>query len=110
MSRTLSPGLFAEKVMKGEFSYYKDCERLPDGTMTRPGVKVCHILELKEKLVPRPSDIFVTSYVRSGTNWISYIIQLIANGGVPPDRDLDSITPCIDPLTLAEVEVRAVKI
>ena len=107
MSRTLSLGLFAEKAMKGEFSYYKDCERLPDGTLTHPGVTTRNIMELKEKLVPRPTDIFITSYVRSGTNWVSYIIHLIVSGGVPLDKDLDIITPCIDPMALAEVEVRA---
>ena len=104
----MSVGLaFVEKVMKGESSYYKDCERLPDGTLTHPGVTTRNIMELKEKLVPRPTDIFITSYVRSGTNWVSYIIHLIVSGGVPLDKDLDIITPCIDPMALAEVEVRA---
>ena len=106
MSKMLSPGLFAENLTKGDFSFYEGCDKLPNGILMHPGTKSRDVLDLKEKLVPRPNDIFVTSYVRSGTNWISYIIQLIVNGGVPLDKDLDSITPCIDPMVLAEVEVR----
>ena len=54
---------------------------------------------------PSPSNLFVTSYLRSGTNWISYIIQLIFSKGATPDKDLDQFAVCIDEMTLKEFKV-----
>ncbi|XP_019859396.1 PREDICTED: sulfotransferase family cytosolic 1B member 1-like [Amphimedon queenslandica] len=88
--------------MNREFFFDEDLNELPGGIPLLPGMKRHHALELKQKVVPRPDDIFVTSYVRSGTNWVSYIIQLIANGGIPPERDLDIISPCIDTMEPAD--------
>ena len=87
-----------ERCMNEEIFFDEDLNELPGGIPLLPGMKRHHALELKQKVVTRPNDIFVTSYVRSGTNWISYIIQLIASGGMPPERDLDIISPCIDTL------------
>ena len=94
-----------EKYLAGEMLFDETIEKLPSGIKLFPGVKVQNILDLKEKLVTRSSDVFVTSYVRSGTNWIMYIVLLIANGGTSLEKDLDSISPCIDIMKLSEVEV-----
>ncbi|XP_003385889.1 PREDICTED: alcohol sulfotransferase-like [Amphimedon queenslandica] len=93
-----------EKYLAGEMLFDQKFEMLPGGIKLFPGVKALDVLDLKEKLVIRSSDVFVTSYVRSGTNWIMYIVLLIANGGTPLEKDLDSIAPCIDIMKLIEVE------
>ena len=95
-----------DRCMDEEFFFDEILDELPGGIPLLPGMKTRDALLLKEKLIPRPTDIFVTSFVRSGTNWVSYIIQLIVKGGVPPDRDLDIISPCIDTVpSVDEVEV-----
>ena len=92
--------------MDEEMFFDEILDELPGGIPLLPGMKTRDALLLKEKLIPRPTDIFVASFVRSGTNWVSYIIQLIVKGGVPPDRDLDIISPCIDTVpSVDEVEV-----
>ncbi|XP_003385887.1 PREDICTED: bile salt sulfotransferase-like [Amphimedon queenslandica] len=95
---------FMEKYLAGEVLFDEKIEKLPGGIKLSPGVKAQDVLDLKEKLVAHSSDVFVTSYVRSGTNWIMYIVLLIANGGTPLEKDLDSIAPCIDIMKFFEVE------
>ena len=96
---------YIERCLAGEMLFDETIEKLPSGIKLFPGVKARDVLDIKEKLVTRSSDVFVTSYVRSGTNWIMYIVLLIANGGTPLEKDLDSIAPCIDFMKLSEVEV-----
>ena len=95
----------SQKILDGELSLYGECDTIGDGIPLYPGTTKKDIMDLRDKFVPRPSNIFVTSYQRSGTNWISYIIQLICNNGVTPDKDLDQFSVCIDDMTLKEFEV-----
>ena len=103
-------GSHAEKCLAGEMLFDKHFEELPGGIRLLPGVKAQDALDLKEKFAACSSDIFVTSDVRNGTNWIMYIVLLITNDGAPPERDLDSIAPCIDFMKLSEVEVSIAQI
>ena len=103
-------GSHLEKCLAGEMLFDEDFEELPGGIKLFPGVKARNALDLKENLAARSSDIFVTSDLRNGTNWIMYIVLLIANDGAPPERDLDSIAPCIDFMKLSEVEVSIAQI
>lgn len=47
---------------------------------------------------PRPNDIFITSYPKSGTTWVQYIVYSIFHGGVPFDDVFQLIaeSPCLE--------------
>lgn len=94
-----------QKISTGQSAYYNYHETIGDGIPLVPLLNKDNVLELQKNLVVRPSDIFVTSYNRSGTNWICYIVQLIMNGGVPLDKDLTELGVFVEILKLSQVEV-----
>lgn len=97
----------AYKKQYENFTVYSDNrETIGNGIKLFPGLKKEDVLELQRNLVVRPTDIFVTSYARSGTNWICYIVQLLVNGGEAPQQDLTSLAVYVESMKLAEVEVR----
>ncbi len=61
--------------------------------------------KLQNELIPRPTDVFVVSYPKSGTTWMQQIVKLIWNNGMEDGRDIDEALPWIDPMTPAEAEV-----
>ena len=95
----------AEKFLTGSVSFYDTCDTIGNGILLHPGSRKQDILDLRDKFAPYPNDVFVTSYLRSGTNWISYIIQLIRNDGAVPEVDLDHFAVSIDEMTQEEAEV-----
>uniref|UniRef100_A0A1X7TID1 Sulfotransferase domain-containing protein n=1 Tax=Amphimedon queenslandica TaxID=400682 RepID=A0A1X7TID1_AMPQE len=94
----------AEKFLTGSISFYDTCDTIGDGLLLYPGSKKQDILDHCKKFAARPSHVFITSYLRSGTNWISYIVQLIRNDGAVPEVDLDHFAVSIDEMTQEEVE------
>ena len=54
-----------------------------------PGIPVKGFHELQRIFVPKPSDVFVASYPKSGTTWVQHIVSLIKNNGVDDGQDID---------------------
>ena len=72
-----------------------------------PGVSVDGFRELQRVFVPKPSDVFVASYPKSGTTWVQHIVSLIKNNGEDDGQDLDDKWLWYEQFSVAEVEVNA---
>ena len=75
-----------------------------EGILLLPGLPASRILELREKLVIRPDDVFIATYPKCGTTWMQQIVKLIANNGVENGIDLDVFVPWIELMSLDEIE------
>ncbi len=64
-----------------------------------------HVRKLQQDIFPRPSDVFVVSYPKSGTTWTQQIIKLIWNNGIEDGRDIDDVIPWIEPIEPELIEV-----
>ena len=71
-----------------------------------PGVSVDGFRELQRVFVPKPSDVFVASYPKSGTTWVQHIVSLIKNNGVDDGMDIDDKWLWYEQFSAAEIEVR----
>ena len=63
-----------------------DSELLPHCKLLESGLSVPAFLDdewikhMKDEVKPRPDDIWVVSYPKSGTTWTQQIVRLIING------------------------------
>ena len=56
-----------------------------------------------------PSDVFLSSYPKTGTTWLMQIVKLIRNDGVEDGREVDQVIPMLELLTPEEAEVFKIK-
>eukprot|EP00904_Undaria_pinnatifida_P003267 jgi/Undpi1/12941/HiC_scaffold_7.g02607.m1 len=54
----------------------------------------------------RDSDVFVCTFVKSGTTWVQQIINLLLNQGETRDKHLSEVVPWLEALTFAGVGTR----
>ena len=52
-----------------------------DGIPFPPFVRHKRIEELKQ-WIPRPDDVYIVSYPKSGSTWLRHIVKLIKNNGI----------------------------
>jgi len=69
-----------EDLHHGEYGYKY---RLLDGVVMPPYITPSRY-RLSRRLEMRPGDVCYTSYPKSGSTWLAYILVLIVNGGRPP--------------------------
>ena len=61
--------------------------------------------DLQSRFALRPSDVFLTSYPKTGSTWLLQTVKLIRNKGVEDGRDVDQAIPLLEYLTPEETEV-----
>ncbi len=57
------------------------------------GARVARFLSERSRFRPRPDDIFVASYPRSGTTWTQFILYLLAGNRFSDFRHLSAVSP-----------------
>jgi hypothetical protein len=67
-------------IEQGEYGYKY---RLVDGVMMPPYITPKRY-DLSRRIPVRPGDVCYTSYPKSGSTWLAYILVLILNGGEAP--------------------------
>ena len=102
MSTVFNPTLrLLEEIKSG-----KKERGIVDGYITTVGVSEDNVHRLQAGLTPRPSDVFVVSFPKSGTTWMQQIVKLIWNGGKEDGRDANEALPWLELMTPEEAEVR----
>ncbi|CAM9252469.1 unnamed protein product, partial [Laminaria digitata] len=59
--------------------------------------------ELIRTFRTRDSDVFVCTFVKSGTTWTQHIINLLINGGELGDKNYNEAIPWLESLTFSDV-------
>ena len=63
------------------------------------------VTDLQSRFALRPSDVFLTSYPKTGSTWLQQTVKLIRNNGVEDGRNVDQAVPLLEYLTPEETEV-----
>lgn len=80
---------------------------LVNGTYQGPHQEEKATNDLIRTFETRDSDVFVCTFVKSGTTWTQHIINLLLNGGEPSHKNYTEVIPWLESLTFNDVRDEA---
>ena len=72
------------------------CQKLDSGLNVPSFIDVEWIKRMKDEVKPRPDDIWIVTYPKSGTTWTQQIVRLILNRGKNDGKLLSEVIPFVE--------------
>ena len=94
MSASMEQG--PTESLAGETELLPHCQQLDSGLCVPSFIDVEWIKRMKDEVKPRPDDIWIVTYPKSGTTWTQQIVRLILNRGDDHGKLLSEVIPFVE--------------